>query len=96
MAEQQQNYYDSIETDEFVMPNKFEVEIRLADNQVKIITVAVEKQQRPKAYSEVSETTAPASPTTTPLHRLIRPGTTTLIRLSDKSSHISTRLSQLR
>ena len=31
---QQQNYYDSIETDEFVMPNKFEVEIRLADNQV--------------------------------------------------------------
>ena len=34
VAEQQQNYYDSIETDEFVMPNKFEVEIRLADNQV--------------------------------------------------------------
>ena len=32
---QQQNYYDSIETDEFVMPNKFEVEIRLADNQVR-------------------------------------------------------------
>ena len=32
------------------MPNKFEVEIRLADNQVKIVTVAVEKQQRPKAY----------------------------------------------
>lgn len=28
----QANYYDSIETDEFVMPNKFEVEIRLADN----------------------------------------------------------------
>ena len=50
VAEQQQNYYDSIETDEFVMPNKFEVEIRLADNQVKIVTVAVEKQQRPKPY----------------------------------------------
>ena len=33
---QQQNYYDSIETDEFVMPNKFEVEIRLADNQVSL------------------------------------------------------------
>ena len=32
------------------MPNKFEVEIRLADNQVKIVTVAVEKQQRAKAY----------------------------------------------
>ena len=47
---QQQNYYDSIETDEFVMPNKFEVEIRLADNQVKIVSVAVEKQQRPKPY----------------------------------------------
>ena len=50
VQEQQQNYYDSIETDEFVMPNKFEVEIRLADNQVKIVTVAVEKQQRPKCY----------------------------------------------
>ena len=46
VAEQPANYYDSIETDEFVMPNKFEVEIRLADNQVKIVTVAVEKQQR--------------------------------------------------
>ena len=43
VAEQQQNYYDSIETDEFQMPPKFEVEIRLADNQVKIVTVAVEK-----------------------------------------------------
>lgn len=32
------------------MPNKFEVEIRLADNQVKIVTVAVEKQQRAKPY----------------------------------------------
>ena len=32
--QQQQNYYDSIETDEFVMPTTFEVEIRLADNQV--------------------------------------------------------------
>jgi hypothetical protein len=33
-AEQQQqpNYYDSIETDEFVMPNKWEVEIRMPDN----------------------------------------------------------------
>lgn len=46
----QPNYYDSIETDEFVMPNKFEVEIRLADNQVKVVTVAVDKQQRPKPY----------------------------------------------
>lgn len=33
--QQQQNYYDSIETDEFVMPTTFEVEIRLADNQVR-------------------------------------------------------------
>jgi hypothetical protein len=32
------------------MPPSFEVEIRLADNQVKIVTVAVEKQQRPKPY----------------------------------------------
>lgn len=44
------NYYDSIETDEFVMPNKFEVQVRLADNQVKVVTVIVEKQQRPKPY----------------------------------------------
>lgn len=50
IAEQRQNYYDSIETDEFVMPNKFDVEIRLADNQVKIVSVSVEKQQRPKPY----------------------------------------------
>jgi hypothetical protein len=28
------HYYDSIETEEFIMPNMFEVEIRLADNQV--------------------------------------------------------------
>lgn len=27
-------YFDSIETDEFVMPDKFEVEIRMQDNQV--------------------------------------------------------------
>lgn len=27
-------YFDSIETDEFVMPEKFEVEIRMQDNQV--------------------------------------------------------------
>jgi hypothetical protein len=34
MEQQQKHYFDSIETDEFVMPNMFEVEIRLADNQV--------------------------------------------------------------
>jgi hypothetical protein len=32
------------------MPNVFEVEIRLADNQIKIVTVEVEKASRPKAY----------------------------------------------
>jgi hypothetical protein len=31
---QQQHYFDSIETDEFVMPQKFEVEIRMQDNSV--------------------------------------------------------------
>ena len=31
-GEQQKHYFDSIETDEFVMPDMFEVEIRLADN----------------------------------------------------------------
>ena len=40
---QQKHYFDSIETDEFVMPDMFEVEIRLADNQIKIVTVQVEK-----------------------------------------------------
>ena len=40
---QQKHYFDSIETDEFVMPAMFEVEIRLADNQIKIVTVEVEK-----------------------------------------------------
>ncbi len=29
---EQKHYFDSIDTDEFVMPNLFEVEIRLADN----------------------------------------------------------------
>lgn len=29
---QRKHYFDSIDTDEFVMPNQFEVEIRLADN----------------------------------------------------------------
>lgn len=32
------------------MPNKFEVEIRLSDNQIKIVTVEVEKQSKPKPY----------------------------------------------
>ena len=31
---QQQHYFDSIETDEFIMPQKFEVEIRMQDNSV--------------------------------------------------------------
>lgn len=43
VQQQPTHYYDSIDTDEFVMPNRFEVEIRLADNQVKVVTVAVEK-----------------------------------------------------
>lgn len=34
MDNQQKNYFDSIETDEFVMPPKFEVEIRMQDNSV--------------------------------------------------------------
>lgn len=42
---QQKHYFDSIETDEFVMPNKFEVEIRMPDNQIKRVTVEVEKQE---------------------------------------------------
>ncbi len=32
------------------MPNNFEVEIRLADNQIKIVSVEVEKLSKPKPY----------------------------------------------
>jgi hypothetical protein len=39
--QQQKHYFDSIETDEFVMPNLFEVEIRLADNQVSLFTYLI-------------------------------------------------------
>jgi hypothetical protein len=34
MSKGEKHFYDSIETEEFIMPNMFEVEIRLADNQV--------------------------------------------------------------
>lgn len=34
---QQRHYFDSIETDEFIMPQKFEVEIRMQDNSVSYI-----------------------------------------------------------
>lgn len=34
---QQKHYFDSIPTDEFVMPENFEVEIRMQDNQVSYI-----------------------------------------------------------
>jgi hypothetical protein len=50
VEQQQKHYFDSIETDEFVMPAMFEVEIRLADNQIKIVTVEVEKQSKMKPY----------------------------------------------
>ena len=32
-----QAYFDSIETEEFIMPNRFEVEIRMQDNSVSYI-----------------------------------------------------------
>lgn len=58
--QQQKNYFDSIETDAFVMPNKFPVEVRMQDNQVsnaqthnfqiKRVNVEVEKAKRPKPY----------------------------------------------
>lgn len=47
---QQKHYFDSIETDAFVMPNKFQVEVRMQDNQIKRVNVEVEKQKRPKPY----------------------------------------------
>lgn len=47
---QQQHYFDSIETDEFVMPQKFEVEIRMQDNSIKRVTVEVQKQEKMKPY----------------------------------------------
>ena len=40
---QQRHYFDSIETDEFIMPQKFEVEIRMQDNSIKRVTVEVQK-----------------------------------------------------
>ena len=40
---QQKHYFDSIETDEFVMPNKFEVEIRMPDNQVSYTILKMHK-----------------------------------------------------
>lgn len=47
---QQQHYFDSIETDEFIMPQKFEVEIRMQDNSIKRVTVEVQKQEKMKPY----------------------------------------------
>jgi len=44
------HYFDSIKADEYFMPTVFEVEIHLPDNQVKIITVEVEKCARKKPY----------------------------------------------
>ena len=110
IAEQRQNYYDSIETDEFVMPNKFDVEIRLADNQVSspLQTKANHLSHRSKSSQspskssrdqshtlEVSATTRLASPSTTRSPRLIRLPTTIQTRLSAKSRPTSTRPSQL-
>ena len=46
----EKHFFDSIETEEFVMPPKFEVEIRLPDNEIHIVTVEVEKATRPKPY----------------------------------------------
>lgn len=43
-------YFDSIETDEFVMPDKFEVEIRMQDNQIKRVNVEVTKADKMKPY----------------------------------------------
>lgn len=46
----QKHFFDSIDTEEFVMPSVFDVEIKLADNQIKIVTVEVEKAMRDKPY----------------------------------------------
>ena len=43
VQEKPKHYFDSIETDEFVMPKEFPVEIRLADNQIKVVRVEVDK-----------------------------------------------------
>ena len=49
-GQQQHHFFDALQADEFRMPNSFEVEIRMTENQVKIVTVDVEKAQRKKAY----------------------------------------------
>ena len=46
----QKHFFDSIDTEEFVMPEVFDVEIKLADNQIKIVTVEVEKAKKEKPY----------------------------------------------
>lgn len=46
----EKHFFDSIDTEEFVMPSVFDVEIKLADNQIKIVTVEVEKAKREKPY----------------------------------------------
>lgn len=44
------HYYDSIPADEFEMPEVFEVEIKQADNQIKIVTVQVDKFKGRKPF----------------------------------------------
>jgi hypothetical protein len=46
----EKHFFDSIDTEEFVMPGVFDVEIKLADNQIKIVTVEVEKAKKEKPY----------------------------------------------
>ena len=44
------HHFDSIDTDEFVMPGVFDVPIKLADNQIKVVSVEVEKATKEMAY----------------------------------------------
>ena len=107
MDNQQKNYFDSIETDEFVMPNKFEVEIRMQDNSVSFIFLLILNDFRLKELplrfkskkeesltSVVSETTELVLLITTPLPRLTSKLTITLINASVWFKLTNTKLSQ--
>lgn len=49
-TKQNKHYFDSIATEEYVLPNLYECQIKLADNQIKIVTVEIDKFTGTKPY----------------------------------------------
>ena len=54
--QQQRHYFDSIETDEFIMPPKFEVEIRMQDNSVSYTIKLLIHQTNPFIFDNIDKT----------------------------------------